>query len=152
MDDVVKMEIRSVTESELTEILDLIDSFDRLPAPRPDTMKLHDIYKSIQASGGCVLGACIDDKLVGTCTVNICPNLSWSGRPYAMIENVIVAHGFRKQGLGKALLDYAVKHAKSKGCYKVALMTGVKTSSVDRFYKRAGFSGDKLGYQIRFDA
>ncbi|WP_425348429.1 hypothetical protein [Vreelandella neptunia] len=42
--------------------------------------------------------------MVGTCTVNMCANLNWSGRTYVIIENVIVSKAHRKQSIGKAIL------------------------------------------------
>jgi GNAT superfamily N-acetyltransferase len=96
--------------------------------------------------------AVLENFIVGTCTLNICPNFSWSGRPYAIIENVIVTKEFRNQGVGKALLAHASKLAESKGCYKVALMTDSKEPATLKFYESAGFEGSKQGFQRRFNA
>lgn len=86
----VPLDIRDVHEAELVRVLDLIDEFGRPRSPRPTDEELRFIFDSIVQSGGCVVGAFIDDGMVGTCTINICANLSWSGRPYAIIENVVV--------------------------------------------------------------
>jgi GNAT superfamily N-acetyltransferase len=101
--------------------------------------------------GGCVVAAFAADGMVGTCTVNLCANLSWSGWPYAIIENVIVSRHHRNQGIGKAILQYATDFARQAGCYKVALMTGSRDPAVHRFYESAGFSASKQGYQVRFN-
>jgi GNAT superfamily N-acetyltransferase len=77
---------------------------------------------------------------------------SWTGRPYAIIENVIVSRVQRNKGIGKALLNRAANLAESKNCYKVALMTGSKELSTLKFYESAGFKGDKQGFQRRFNA
>ncbi|PCF94355.1 GNAT family N-acetyltransferase [Vreelandella nigrificans] len=116
------MEIRQVYETELASVLDLIDEYDRDLSPRPADEELQRIFGSILHSGG-VVGAITDDGMVGTCTVNICANLSWSGRPYAIIENVIVSKAYRKQGIGHAILRYAAEFAQQAGCYKVVLIT-----------------------------
>lgn len=146
------MDVRPVRREEVDGVLQLIDEYDRPTAPRPTAEEVRAIYTSITSSGGCVVGAFIDNVLAGTCTVNICPNLSWSGRPYAIIENVIVSKTYRGKGIGKAILHYAKTHAQEVGCYKAALMTGSKDPATHSFYEGAGFMGSKLGYQVRFNA
>jgi GNAT superfamily N-acetyltransferase len=142
--------VRAVLESELPQVLDLIDEFDRKTSPRPSTKVLSATYSKLLESGGCVLGAIIDGSVVGTCTVAICPNFSWECRPYAVIENVVVTEQLRHKGIGRAILKQAVDFAKEQGCYKVALMTGSKRVETHRFYEASGFVGSKTGFQIRF--
>ncbi len=146
------MEIRQVKDTEVEGVLDLIDGYDRPKASRPSEEMIQAIYASILQSGGCIVGAFTGSDLVGTCTVNVCSNLSWSGRPFAIIENVIVLKAYRNQGLGKALLEYSKSFAQRADCYKVALLTGSKDPATHKFYISAGFSASKQGYQIRFNA
>lgn len=146
------MQVRKVTVSELTGVLALIDQFDRPVAPWPSGIQLQRIFASIEQAGGAVVGAFVDGNLVGTCTINLCANLSWSGRPYAIIENVIVDRAQRGKGIGKAVLQFAQDFARQAGCYKVALMTGSKKPETLKFYEAAGFSGTKTGFQKRFNA
>lgn len=146
------MQIREVLPNELDQILDLLDHFDRPRSPRPDSSELEQILLKIQASKGTILAAFLDAQAIGTCTINVCPNLSWAGRPYAIIENVMVAPANRGNGVGTALLKFAQQYAQDLGCYKIALMTGSKRASTLEFYEKAGFTGDKTGFQRRFDA
>ncbi len=145
------MEIRQVEQKEIGGVLDLIDEYDRPRSPRPPDDDMHNIYNAILESGGCVVGAFSTGGMVGTCTVNICANLSWSGRSYAIIENVIVSKEHRNQGIGKAILQYATDFARQSDCYKVALLTGSKDPATHGFYESAGFSASKQGYQVRFN-
>lgn len=146
------MEIRQVEGTEIGGVLDLIDEYDRPLSPRLTDDDILTVYNAILQSGGCVVGAFSNGVIVGTCTVNVCANLSWSGRPYAIIENVIVSKGRRNQGIGKAILQYATDFAQQADCYKAALMTGSKDPAIHRFYESAGFSASKQGYQVRFNA
>lgn len=146
------MEIRQVEQEEIGCVLDLIDEYDRLRSPRPSGDDIRTIYSAILQGGGCVVGAFAAGGMVGTCTVNLCANLSWSGRPYAIIENVIVSKSHRNQGIGKSILRYATDFARQAGCYKAALMTGSKDPATYRFYESVGFSASKQGYQVRFNA
>lgn len=146
------MEIRELRLPELEQVLSLYDEYERQKSPWPKKQEQQNIFEQLKNSGGCVLVAVLESSIVGTCTLNICPNFSWSGRSYAIIENVIVTRAQRNKGIGKALLNHAANLAESKGCYKVALMTGSKELSTLKFYESAGFKADKQGFQRRFNA
>lgn len=88
-----------------------------------------------------------DGQLVSTCTLAIIKNLTRSGRPFGLIENVVTHSKYRKRGYGTAILQKAVEIAKDNNCYKVMLLTGRKEESTLRFYERAGFErGIKTGF------
>lgn len=88
-----------------------------------------------------------DGRLVSTCTLAIIKNLTRSGRPFGLIENVVTHSEYRKRGYGTAILQKAVEIAKDNNCYKVMLLTGRKEESTLRFYERAGFErGIKTGF------
>ncbi len=146
------MEIRELKFPELEQVLALYEEYERQISAWPSKQEQQNIFEQLLKSGGCVLVAVVDFAVVGSCTLNICPNFSWSGRPYAIIENVIVTQTHRNQGIGKALLGHAANLAEGKGCYKVALMTGSKEPSTLKFYESAGFKGNKQGFQRRFNA
>lgn len=88
-----------------------------------------------------------DGLLVSTCTLAIIKNLTRSGRPFGLIENVVTHSEYRKRGYGTAILQKAVEIARDNNCYKVMLLTGRKEESTLRFYERAGFErGIKTGF------
>jgi GNAT superfamily N-acetyltransferase len=91
-----------------------------------------------------------DGQLVSSCTLDIIKNLTRSGKPYGLIENVVTHKDYRKKGYGTAILHKAVETAKENNCYKVVLLTGRKEESILRFYERAGFEkGIKTGFIMR---
>ena len=77
------------------------------------------------------------------------PNLTRSGSPYALIENVVTHMGHRTQGHGRHILHDATTAAWTAGCYKVMLMTGSTNPATHAFYRAAGFETTKTAYQIR---
>ncbi len=93
----------------------------------------------------------VDGVLVSSSTLVIIDNLTRSGRPFGLIENVVTHKEYRKRGYGTAILHKALEVAKNNDCYKVVLLTGRKEESVLRFYERVGFEkGIKTGFIIRF--
>lgn len=92
-----------------------------------------------------------DGMLVSTCTLAIIKNLTRSGRPFGLIENVVTHKDYRNRGYGTAILHKAMETARENNCYKLVLLTGRKEESVLRFYEQAGFEkGLKTGFIIRF--
>jgi GNAT superfamily N-acetyltransferase len=88
-----------------------------------------------------------DGRLVSACMLAIIKNLTRSGRPFGLIENVVTHSEYRNKGYGTAILQKAVEIAKENNCYKVVLLTGRKEESTLRFYERAGFErGVKTGF------
>ena len=79
----------------------------------------------------------------------VVPNLTRSGRPYGLIENVVTHADHRVRGYGKQLLQAAITAAWDADCYKVMLMTGSKEPSTLAFYASAGFEQSKTRFQVR---
>lgn len=88
-------------------------------------------------------------KLLGTCYINIIPNMTAGGRPYAVIENVVTDSKHRNKGIGKSILNRALEIAWEKKCYKVMLMSGRTDKAVHSFYQSCGFDPDEKQAYIR---
>ena len=89
--------------------------------------------------------------IVGTCNVSLIPNLTRTGRPFALIENVIVLADFRRRKIGRLLMEAAIAEARAKNCYKIILLSSRKRPEAHHFYESLGFDGDsKKGFEIRF--
>lgn len=88
-----------------------------------------------------------ETRVQATCYLNVIPNLTRSGRPYAILENVVTDECQRGRGFGKRVIGHALAAAWRAGCYKVMLQTGSRRESTQAFYRACGFSGtDKHGY------
>lgn len=67
------------------------------------------------------------------------------GRPMAHIEDVVVSPLARKNGIGRALVEHAIRVAKHIGCYKVILNC---SKEVSPFYEKIGFHQHSLGMRL----
>lgn len=87
---------------------------------------------------------------VASCTLVVVPSVLRGLRPYALVENVVTHAGWRRRGLGHAVLHAALAAARAEGCYKVMLATGSKEPGTLRFYETAGFAaGTKTFFEWR---
>lgn len=86
---------------------------------------------------------------VTTCTLVVVPNLTRGGTPYGLIENVVTHTAYRQRGFGQQVLQHTVQSAWQSGCYKIMLLTGSADPATHAFYRAAGFSNTKTGYQMR---
>ncbi len=78
-------------------------------------------------------------------TLHVCPNLTFGGRPYARIENVVTAQSHRGLGLATQVMTAAMGKARSHDVVSVVLLTG-KALNARGFYERLGFNAeDKWG-------
>jgi len=96
-----------------------------------------------------VFGYIKGDKVVSMVTLHVLPNMTYGGRPYALIENVVTAKAMQKRGYGRATIEAAVAWARQTGCYKLMLLAG-RGRTAKGFYDAVGFSADdKWGMTIR---
>lgn len=86
-----------------------------------------------------VLLAETDGQPVGTLTLFVLPMLAHGGTPAALVEAVAVDPRVQGRGIGRALMDAAMAHARAAGCYKLALSSNNKRDEAHAFYERLGY-------------
>ena len=85
---------------------------------------------------------------VATATLIIVPNLTHGGRPYAILENIVIDAAHRSQGHGEAIVRHLVDEARRAGCYKVSLTSNLVRTEAHRFYERLGFRFEQKCYRM----
>ena len=97
-----------------------------------------------------LLVAELDGEVVGTLQLTFIPGLSRLGASRALIEAVRVRSDQRGTGFGRRLVEWAIEHAKSRGCALVQLTTDVSRSGALRFYESLGFEASHVGLKLVF--
>ncbi len=134
------IEIMEATRGDLPALLALYKQLHPSD-PAPGGQALDGVAKTIFNNPAYnILLAKAEGEIAASVTVIVIPNLTRGARPYAVIENVITAAAYRRQGIAAALMDEAVSIAREAGCYKVSLTTGNKDEATFRFYERCGFN------------
>ena len=105
----------------------------------------------LQHDGTFVFGAERAGQIIAMVTLHVLPNVTWGGRPYALIENVVTAKANRELGIGRCVIQTAIDAAWAANCYKIMLLTG-QARGAKGFYEAVGFSDDnKYGMILRRD-
>ena len=89
--------------------------------------------------------------LVGTFALLIMDNLAHLGSPSAVIEDVCVDEGRRHSGIGRAMMEFAMKVAAERSCYKLTLSSNIARVSAHAFYRSLGFEQHGLSFRLSLD-
>jgi len=130
-------EICTVAETE-QEILATFPIFQQLrPKLQDQSLFLSQILR--QKSGGYILVYLkVEDEVAACMGFRSFETLAWNKILY--IDDLIVHEKFRKRGLAKMLIEYAVEWGKNAGCQEIHLDSGYHRLDAHRFYLNQGFS------------
>lgn len=150
--------IRTATENDLPRILELYQQLaippvedDSLDNPVLDS-HVH-AFDDIIALPGCEVAVVEEDgNVIGTAMLMIVPNLSHNGKPWIIVENVVIDNKYRRTGAGKLLMEYVKEKALATGCCKIQLMSDKRRSEeAHKFYKAIGYNATAEGFRMYFD-
>lgn len=139
------------------------------PAAVADFQHLHQLYKDLVGTievpygdagrarmaevldhpGTTVFVAEAQDQLVSMATLHVLPNMTFGGRPYALVENVVTLRAHHGLGVGRQVMEHLAQAAWDAGAYKIMLLTG-KDLGARGFYEKLGYTADeKFGMTLR---
>ncbi|GGK81193.1 GNAT family acetyltransferase [Sphaerisporangium melleum] len=87
-------------------------------------------------------------RVVGTMQITFIPGLSRRGAERALIEAVRVDATTRGQGVGRAMIGWAVGRARARGCRVVQLTSDKSRADAHRFYTSLGFVDSHVGFKL----
>ncbi len=87
-----------------------------------------------------------EGRIAGSFALLIMDNLGHLGAPSAVMEDVVVDPTLHRQGVGKAMVAAAMRHAREQGCYKLMLSANLKRDAAHKFYESVGF--ERHGYSF----
>lgn len=133
---------------DLQDVLDLYRHLHRTDPPVAHEVAEQRWDEILAVPGHFVFGVREGGQLIGSCVLQIVPNLTRGARPYGLVENVVVHADHRRRGIGTAMMGAVLRWAWDADCYKVMLLTG--SQSAEAFYDAVGFDGSaKRGYVAR---
>jgi GNAT superfamily N-acetyltransferase len=88
--------------------------------------------------------------IVGTFALLVMHNLGHLGAPSAIVEDVAVAPTSQGQGIGNAMMQFALDLCRNKGCYKLMLSSNAKREHAHAFYESLGFERHGFSFRVSF--
>jgi GNAT superfamily N-acetyltransferase len=95
-----------------------------------------------------LLVAELDGRVVGCFQLTFIPKLGRGGAWWAQVKSVRTAAGLRGQGIGAAMVRWAIERARERGCALVQLTTDKRRRDAHRFYERLGFTPSHEGMKL----
>jgi GNAT superfamily N-acetyltransferase len=146
--------VRRAARHDVPAIVALIAA-DQLGATRDggDLAPYERAFAAIDADPAQLLVVVTDEAgaVAGTLQLTVIPGLARRGALRAQIEAVRVREDLRGQGLGHALLAWAIEEARRRGCALVQLTSDKRRAEAHRFYGRLGFTASHEGFKLRLE-
>jgi GNAT superfamily N-acetyltransferase len=94
--------------------------------------------------------AALDGKVLGAFVLLIMDNFAHLGAPSGIVEDVVVREGWRGNGIGAAMMRFAMARCREKNCYKMVLSSNRNRAEAHRFYRSLRFEthGYSFGVEI----
>jgi GNAT superfamily N-acetyltransferase len=147
--------VRDATEADLPRLLELLDQLPLSPDAEHEDLSspVADYHRAAfrEIAGNPrhrLLVVETGGRIVGTAVVMVLPNLSHRGRPWAVVENVVVAEAERGKRYGELLMQRARELAQAAACYKLTLTSNKERDDAHRFYQRLGFRATHEGFRV----
>jgi len=89
-------------------------------------------------------------KVVGVFQMTFIPYLTYQGGWRAQVEGVRVAEDVRSEGVGRAMMEWAIDRARGRGCHVLQLTTDTKRPDALKLYESLGFQATHHGMKLHF--
>lgn len=135
------LKLETVTLSDITQLSELLKELFSIEEEfEPDTEKQRRGLRLIleQPAMGRILVARLDGVIVGMVSVLFSISTA-EGERVVILEDMVVRGTFRQKGVGSALLQFALEHARAEKCARITLLTDKTNEGAIRFYHRHGF-------------
>ena len=120
---------------------------ERFAEPLPEAYAR--AFRAIDADANNELVVAVwEERIVGVLQLTFIPYLTYQGGWRALVEGVRVDGRVRSQGVGKALLEWAIARARERGSVMIQLTTDKSRPDAKRFYEGLGFVASHEGMKL----
>ena len=107
-------------------------------------------FARIEAEPGSTLYVAeLDGAVVGTFQATLGTTLTGRGRLAMTVEAVQTRADLRGQGIGEAMMRFAIERAREAGCRVVQLSSNAARTVAHRFYERLGFEKSHVAFKMK---
>jgi GNAT superfamily N-acetyltransferase len=136
----MSIDIRCATLADLPRVLDLCALLDTGDERNLSLSSAVARFNGLAASEGHrIYVAELGGEIVGTFALIFIGGLAHAARDSAVVEDVVVAADRRGAGIGRHMMEFAMRQCLHQDCYKVTLSSHIQRDSAHRFYEGLGF-------------
>jgi GNAT superfamily N-acetyltransferase len=146
----VNVVVRRTEKVDLAAVLAIYAEDELSTSPRPtDLAPIADAFDAISADPKAFLYvATVENRVVGAFQMNILRHLTRGGANVAQIEAVAISRAARGQGIGTAMMRFAIDEARRLGCIRAQLTSQKRRTRAHSFYERLGFERTHEGMKL----
>ncbi|WP_296892069.1 GNAT family N-acetyltransferase [Thiobacillus sp.] len=145
--------IREAELSDLSRLVELYKLLDFYPEEDQPLDKLQQQFmRHKEYPDYHVFVAELDNVIVGTFALIVIESAAHGGKPFGIVEDVVVSNNWQGKGIGKKMMLFAMHHCQARGCYKLALSSHLQRNEAHKFYESLGFEKHGFSFQIAWAA
>ncbi|QRG66698.1 GNAT family N-acetyltransferase [Brevibacillus choshinensis] len=146
----MEVTVRKAEKEDASQLSDLFVEFTGAPS---DITAMRETIELISKRPEYYVAvACEQERVVGTAMGIICRDLCGDGRPFMLIENVVVAQSYHGEGIGKRLMNELEQFGRENRCKYVILVSEADRTDSHHFYESLGYpSGEEVGFKKKLD-
>lgn len=136
--------IRRATKNDADDIANLYRELNTLSP----VSVLPERIEAVANSSNAHLLVCDDGgEIIATALVCLCQDVMFDNQPFALIENVVVSADYKREGIGKSIMDHIEAFCLEQDCSKIILQTSSENREARDFYTAMGYDPDaKIGF------
>src|ERR1700734_9500 len=149
----MNLNIRKANREDLIQIIQLLAN-DPLVRQRktyqdPLPTEYYQAFEEIDTDKNQYLIVVEDNhKIIGTLQLTIITYLTYLGGKRGQIEDVRIDEAYRRHGIGKMMIQWAIDKARELNCHLVQLTMDKKRQETIEFYKKLGFVDSHEGMKL----
>lgn len=104
--------------------------------------------EAVASSSNTHLLVCDDGgEIIATALVCLCQDVMFDNQPFALVENLVVSANYKREGIGKSMMDYIEAFCLEQNCSKIMLQTSSENRNARDFYSAMGYDPNaKIGF------
>ena len=103
---------------------------------------------AVANSSNTFLLVCDDSgEIIATALLCLCQDVMFDNQPFAVVENVVVSANYKREGIGKSMMDYIEAFCLAQDSSKIMLQTSSENRDAQDFYTAMGYDPNaKIGF------